>query len=114
MELNYKLIGGRIRDFRKEMGLSQEQLAEATGYTANHISHVEVGSTKLSLASLVSIANVLEVTPDRLLSDVIFKSEELLKADFSEVLKDCNSSELYIILQTAKTIKEAIRIKNLQ
>lgn len=113
MELNYKLIGERIKSARLEKGLTQEQLAEKSGYTANHISHVEVGSTKLSLASLVSIANVLEVTPDRLLLDVVYKSEELLKADFLEVLKDCSSNELYVILQTAKTIKEAMQAKRL-
>ena len=113
MELNYKLMGERIRTIRKEKGMTQEQLAEATGYTANHISHIEVGSTKLSLTSLVSIANTLDVTPDKLLFDVVHKSEELLLASFAEVLKDCNSNELYIILSIAKTVKHAMRIRDL-
>ncbi|MBQ2464755.1 MAG: helix-turn-helix transcriptional regulator, partial [Treponema sp.] len=46
--MDYIKIGQRIRDFRKEKKMSQEQLAEQIGISPTHMSHIETGSTKLS------------------------------------------------------------------
>jgi len=114
MELNYKLIGQRIKKIRKSKNLSQEKLAELTDYSTAHIGHVEIATSKLSVAALVNIANALEVTPDKLLADVIYESKEYLTDDFAELIEDCNSSELYIMLQVARSAKEAMRNRNVK
>ena len=67
--LDYKAIGQRIRKFRKLKNLSQEQMAEKINISTTHMSHIETGSTKLSLPVLVEIAEVLNVKTDNLLSD---------------------------------------------
>jgi len=56
-----RLVGERIRDFRKERGLSQEQLGEKAGFHLTYIGGVERGSRNISLANLERIANTLEV-----------------------------------------------------
>ena len=61
MELDYQAIGVRIRRLRKERGLTQQTLAEMSGQEPSNISHIERGATKLSLPTLVSVANALEV-----------------------------------------------------
>ncbi len=74
MELDYQAIGVRIRRLRKERGLTQQTLAEMSGQEPSNISHIERGATKLSLPTLVSVANALDGTggpasvrqPDRL------------------------------------------------
>ncbi len=43
-------IGQKVRKFRKEKGYSQEKLAELVGISVTHMSHIETGNTKLSLA----------------------------------------------------------------
>ena len=65
MELDYQAIGVRIRRLRKERGLTQQTLAEISSQEPSNISHIERGATKLSLPTLVSIANALEVTGTR-------------------------------------------------
>ena len=68
MELNYYEIGQRIRRYRKACGLSQEQLAEKAAISPTHMSHIETGSTKLSLPVFIKIADILSIQTDSLLS----------------------------------------------
>ena len=49
------------------MNLSQEELAEKIGISTTHMSHIETGSTKLSLPVLVELAENLKVKTDYLL-----------------------------------------------
>ena len=69
MELDYQAIGIRIRRLRKEQGLTQQRLAELSSQEPSNISHIERGATKLSLPTIVNIANSLNVTVDDLLCD---------------------------------------------
>ncbi|MCQ2790194.1 MAG: helix-turn-helix domain-containing protein [bacterium] len=67
--MNYIEIGQRIRKYRKQQNLSQEELAEKIGISTTHMSHIETGSTKLSLPVLVDLAKNLNVKTDWLLFD---------------------------------------------
>lgn len=61
-EIDYVKIGQRIRAARLEKGYSQADLGALVGCSNNHMSHVEVGQTKVSLAMLLKLAFVLERT----------------------------------------------------
>jgi transcriptional regulator with XRE-family HTH domain len=54
-------FGNRVRALRKKRGLTQEQLAEATGLSVNFISFVERGIKSPSLANMGRIAKALNV-----------------------------------------------------
>nr|MDA8221746.1 helix-turn-helix transcriptional regulator [Desulfitobacterium hafniense] len=41
MEINYKELGERIAKRRKVLNLTQDDVAEATGLSNNHISNIE-------------------------------------------------------------------------
>jgi transcriptional regulator with XRE-family HTH domain len=111
--LNYALIGRRIVEIRKKKGFSQEVLAEMAGVSPSHIGHIERADTKLSVAALVSIANALDVAPDKILADVADNAEKHLAGDFAELIEDCNTSEVYQMLQIAKSAKQAMRDKGM-
>jgi len=112
--MDYQLLGKRIRAARLAAGFSQERLAEAVGLTSQHISHVEVASTKISLPALVKVANALGISVDKLLADNILDSKPYIFGDFQALLDDCSSDEAYVILQTAEAIKKSIRIRKLK
>ena len=67
MEINYALIGKRIRETRKQRGLSAEELAEIADLSTVYISYIENAKRKPSLESLIKISNALEITIDELL-----------------------------------------------
>lgn len=112
--MDYVLLGQRIRTARLSAGMSQEQLAEMVGLTSQHISHTEVASTKISLPSLVKIANVLHTSVDRLLSDSIHDSKPYLMDDVHKVFSDCDPDEVYVMLEAANAVKKSIRVRKLK
>lgn len=112
--MDYVLLGQRIRAARLSAGISQEQLAEMVGLTSQHISHTEVASTKISLPSLVKIANALHTSVDKLLSDSIQDSKTYLMDDVQTVFSDCDSDEIYVMLEAANAVKKSIRIRKLK
>jgi transcriptional regulator with XRE-family HTH domain len=67
MELDYQEIGRNIRHYRQMRGIRQKELAELVHVSDQHISHIENGHTKLSLVTLVAIANVLQIDCNTLL-----------------------------------------------
>ena len=56
-----KVLGKRIAEIRKSNGLTQESLAEKTGYSVEFISLVERGLNAPSVAGLAKIAKALKV-----------------------------------------------------
>ncbi len=64
---DYIQIGLNIMRYRKEQGLTQEQLAEMIGCTRNHIQRVETAYSKPTVGLLLDVAKVLDVPVERLL-----------------------------------------------
>lgn len=52
-EINYTMVGQRIRTARLQKKLSQAALGSLIGYLNNHISHIEAAQTKVSLSILM-------------------------------------------------------------
>lgn len=71
MELNYALIGERIKKIRKSKKMTQDKLSELSSISPQHLSQIESAKTKLSLPTLINICNALEVTADKILCDVL-------------------------------------------
>ncbi|MEW9125141.1 MAG: helix-turn-helix transcriptional regulator [Thermotaleaceae bacterium] len=109
MILNYEAIGMRVREARLTQNMSQERLAELAGLSTTHTSHIETGNTKVSLPSLVKLANVLRVTLDELVCDSIIKSKAVFEGELAKTISDCNEVEIRIISDVAKTLKESMR-----
>lgn len=109
MELDYAAIGMRIRGYRKKRGLTQAVLAELSDQEPSNISHIERGATKLSLPTLVSIANALDVTADDILCDSLPRVSASYEREIAELLSDCSHRELKIITGTVRALKESLK-----
>lgn len=111
MEINYTAIGKRIRKKRKDMKMTQAVLAEKADLSDTNISHIERGATKLSLPSLIAIANALNTTTDRLLMDVTDNSAPEFKKEFASLINDCNTDEYRLLYNTCDAILKTLRKK---
>ncbi len=109
--LDYAVIGKRIRELRKKKGLTQVALAELSGVEPSNISHIERAATKLSLPTLIGIANALDVTLDELVYSNLTKSAHVSISIIDELLSDCTSAELKAICEVIKTTKSVLRSK---
>lgn len=59
-------LGRAVRAIRGECGLSQTQLADATGFMQSWISQVERGTRNPSWTNIVRLADGLGVSPSQL------------------------------------------------
>jgi transcriptional regulator with XRE-family HTH domain len=60
-------FGKRVRDRRKALGLSQEELADQAGFDRTYISMIERGKRNLSLLNICRFAETLKATASSLL-----------------------------------------------
>ncbi len=83
--MDYVKIGSRIRNKRKEIGLSQEKLSEFANLSPSFLSGIELGRKPGAFDTYLRIAKVLNVSLDYLTQDVIpaaranVDHEELIK-----------------------------------
>lgn len=69
-------IGGRIRFYRKQNGLTQEQLAQKIDVTKSRVSNWEQGINRPDADIIGKICRALNVSPSNLL-DVHLSDDEL-------------------------------------
>ena len=84
-EFDYISLGERIRKARKQRHMTQEQLAEACDLSTAHIGHIERGTRALSIESLITISQVLNVSTDYLLFDISNTADKKLSSIFNAV-----------------------------
>lgn len=106
-EIDYVKIGQRIKAARLEKGYSQADLGALVGCSNNHISHVEIGQTKVSLSMLIKISLELDKNFDYFLLDTPFaKTESIINTEIAEKLKRCSSASLITINRIIDAILE--------
>ena len=67
MAINYVSMGMRIRRKRRERHWTQERLAQEADLSLSFLGHIERGTRKASLETVISLCNTLDVSPNYLL-----------------------------------------------
>ena len=112
VEIDYLAIGKRIRTARLSKKMTQETLSNMIDVTPTYISTIENGHTKLSLSTLLSIAQILDTTVDQLLYDNTPVLISQFDADIKELTSDCviislgnsKNAEIFMSLRSCYTI----------
>ena len=76
--IDYAAMGGRIRNARQAAGLSQSELAERCCLSISFLGHIERGTRKMSLETLVAICDILNLSADYLLQDELPGSDAVI------------------------------------
>lgn len=105
MAVDYESIGRRIKHYRTEKGISQEELGFIVSVNNEHISRIEGGRKNLSLELLILIANALDVSADDLLTDNLKHSSSPVGTEIHDLLLDCNHDEKAILTRTLTFLK---------
>lgn len=97
-EIDYVKISQRIKSARLEHGYSQADLGALVGCSNNHMSHVEVGQTKVSLPMLLKLAYVLDKNFDYFLLDTPYaKCESIINSEIANKLNQCSATTLITV-----------------
>ena len=98
MNIDYKLIGERIKKARKAKGITQDVLSERLNVSIGYVSQVERGITKISLDLLGAISSILECDIASLITESATNSNEYMESEiFSEIRKLDGKKKKYIL-----------------
>lgn len=67
--MDMRLIGNNLYAFRKKAGMTQIELAVASGLSERAYADIERGETNMRVGTLMKICNTLHITPNDLLTD---------------------------------------------
>ncbi len=80
-------IGNRLLSFRKRMGMTQAEVAEAAGMSDRTYADIERGSVNMRLDTLLRICKVLHAMPD----EVLMPKETDTTLDSSLIMERLNA-----------------------
>ena len=104
-----KQLGYRIRQARKEKGLSQLQLSEKIQISPSHMSDIESGKKNLGIDIFIRLVQELGASADWLLQTDTPHVSAVMDQEISSLLSDCSVSEKQLILKMARDMKEGLR-----
>ena len=84
MNIDYKLIGTKIKTRRKELRITQEILAEELSVSIGYVSQVERGVTRISLDLLAQISGILKCDIAYFVSGTAISESGYLKNELTE------------------------------
>ena len=97
-------IGKNIRQYRIEKKMRQEDLAEKTDLSPNYVGMIERGEKIPSLETLIAILNVLEVSADMVLCDVLTKGYSVKSSIFGDKISKLSKEDQEMVYDIVDTI----------
>jgi transcriptional regulator with XRE-family HTH domain len=91
----YMEMGYRIKVRRKEIGMTQEQLAERICVSNNHISAIETARDKPGMDTFLRLCEYLKTTPDYLLLGTIHVNN--IPQNIVDSLRLCSEEDLWLV-----------------
>lgn len=107
------MLGERIRQKRKQLNFSQEQLSEMCGLSPAYVGIIERGNKKLSVSTLVKIANALKVNADYLLGDSIKYDNSEIIEKAARLLNDMDEDEIQYTYELISNTRKFLKKNNL-
>lgn len=104
MEIDYGLIGERVRKARKSKKWSQERLSEEIDVSTAFMSRIEQGRGKVNLKRLALLSEALEIPIEELITGTVVDSKNYLDRDLYDILIQCTPTKQRLIYNIAKIV----------
>lgn len=106
--MDYRALGEKIKKERIRLSLTQEKLAEKVNISESFMGHIERGGRKLSIDTLVNIANELNVSIDFLLLDSVEPEPNVALNRITTMLKEKDPEKLKTFLSLVRVLAQNI------
>ena len=103
--VDYIAMGRRVKQFREKKGFTQAELAFAVGKSNITISHIECGSGKPELNTVVTIANALKICVKTIPN---LRMREAVETAFKRVSQD--GYDVYAAFESTKFFHTSISV----
>ena len=98
--MDYISLGRRVNKRRRELHMTQEQLAEKLKLSTSFLGHIERGTRKASLETLIALCNALNVSPNYLLERSLTLSNPDLPPLSPEYLSSAERKKMRQIVES--------------
>ena len=102
--MDAKAVGQRIKVAREKKSMTQEDLAARINISPTHISVIERGTKIPRMDTFVAIANVLEVSADELLVDVVDRAAAGVASNLSAAIEVLPHEERMRVLKVVSAL----------
>ena len=107
--VNYRALGERIQQRRRQLGYSQQYAAERLDLSVSFFSRVERGEKVASLETIIKIANYFEMSLDFLFRDSPNKSvPDSLLMEIAQIFTDKTPEQTERLLEWLKMLSENV------
>jgi transcriptional regulator with XRE-family HTH domain len=100
-----KILGSNIKKYRKEAGMTQEELAEKAGISSKHLSRIEIGNTFPSSSFIDRISMILNVSLPDLFYSANAKSKPATGGD-DDIEQIVNDESYTFVTRVKERIKK--------
>jgi len=98
MNINYSSVGERVAAKRKQLNLTQSELAERAFLSSKYISKIESSANRaLSIASVLQLCKALSMSPSFLLLGTDDDDPSAVYVTVAQKLKMCNDEQLWYV-----------------
>lgn len=101
--MDYVDLGKRVRARRTALNWTQERLAQEIGVSTSFIGHIERGSRKASIDTLVMLANAMKISTDELLGGSLSMPNDLVMP-----VKNLTKGQKQAMMQILTTAQEQV------
>lgn len=109
-----KHVGVNIRNYRKNRGLTQEQLGELVDLPQSYIGGIERGEKNISLETLERIVKNLRVEPSNLFSGYDLTNSQYERSKLLDsthlLIEQCSEKELALIKKLVEVVLSEVKI----
>lgn len=102
--MDAKAVGQRIKSAREKKNMTQEDLAARIDISPTHVSVIERGTKIPRVDTFVSIANVLGVSADELLVDVVDRASVGVASELSAAIEALPHEEKMRVLKVVSAL----------
>lgn len=108
ISLNYKEIGGRMKSRRKQLGLTQKQVADLMNLSEGSISRYESGKIENATTRVLNkFATILKVEPAWLVG---FKMESDFEHKLKSIIKDNQDLPEEVLIEYLEILEKQLSI----
>lgn len=107
-KIEYRRVGGKIRKRRRELGMTQERLAELADISSMYMGQIERGERRTTLDHLADLAGLLDLSLDYLLCDQLISSaaSQQCAAEWERLTKALSAEKKAALLKAIEVLVE--------
>lgn len=87
-----RAVGEKLHAVRKRLGMTQAEVAEASGLSDRTYADIERGNVNMRIETVLKICNVFHITPDEILTGHN-EEQSVQEAEIMEHLNRCNTKD---------------------